>query len=106
MIWVVRLAKQSASEANRPPHRLERISRELLRHQPDQRPCRAEILNDVVATYCHLTVGRIDDPTHNADQRGLAGAVRPEQRENLAAADLQVDVPESAKSGRVCLRKI
>src|SRR6266581_6421714 len=106
MIWVVWLAEETTSEANRPPHRLEGIGRELLGHQPNQRPRRAEILDDIVAANGHLTTARIDDPAHNADQRGLAGAIRAEQREDLAAADLQVDVLEGAESGRICFGKI
>jgi hypothetical protein len=33
----------------------------------------------------------VDDAADDADQRGLAGAVGAEQREDLAAADVQVD---------------
>jgi len=39
----------------------------------------------------HLAVSRRDDAADDVDQRGLAGAVRAEQREDLALLDLQVD---------------
>src|SRR5262245_21174442 len=106
MIWVVWLAEETTAEGHRRPYRLEGISRELLGYQPNQRPRRAEILDDIVATDGHPTVCRIDDPAHNADQRGLAGAIGAEQREDFAAPDLQVDVLEGAETGRICLGHI
>src|SRR6185369_7312904 len=78
MIRVVWLAEQAATEGDRRPHGLERIGRELLGHQPNQRSRRAEILDDVVAADAHLAVGRIDDPAHNADQRRLARTIGTE----------------------------
>src|SRR5262245_40398759 len=106
MIWVVRFAEQTAAERNRRPHRLEGIGRELLRHQANQRPRRPKILNDIVAADGHLAMCRIDDPAHNADQRSLTSAIGAEQREDLAAPNLQVDVLEGVESGRICLGKI
>ena len=47
---------------------------------------------------------RRDDPAHDADQRGLAGAVRSEQGEDLAAPDLEVDVLQRLEPGRIGLR--
>ena len=41
-----------------------------------------------------------------ADQRGLAGAVRPEQREDLAALDAEGDGLERLEPGVVGLRQI
>ena len=43
----------------------------------------------------------VDDAADDVDQRRLAGAVRPEQREDLAAADVEVDVLERLEAGRV-----
>ena len=45
----------------------------------------------------------VDDAADDADQRRLAGAVGAEQREDLAAADLEVDVLESVEAGGVGL---
>ena len=50
--------------------------------------------------------GRIGDAADDADQRGLAGAVRPEQREDLAALDLEVDVVQRLETGAIGLRQI
>src|SRR5262249_2586658 len=106
MVWVVRLAEQAAREPNRSPHRLEGVSRELLGHQPDQRAGGAKIADYVVTPDCDLAMGGIDDPAHDADQRGLAGGVGPEEREDLAAANVQVDVFEGLESGRIDFGKI
>ncbi len=38
-------------------------------------------------------------PQMSADQRRLAGAVRAEQREDLAALDLEVDAVERLEAG-------
>jgi hypothetical protein len=40
---------------------------------------------------------RRDDAADDVDQRGLAGAIGTEQREDLAAADLEADVLEGLK---------
>ena len=53
-----------------------------------------------------LAGGRIDDAADDADQRRLAGAVRAEQRENLAAPDLQVDVLQRLEAAGVGLREM
>ena len=43
----------------------------------------------------------VGDAADDADQRGLAGAVRPQQRKNLAAADLQIDVVQRLEPGAI-----
>jgi hypothetical protein len=41
----------------------------------------------------HDGAGRgVDDAADDVDERGLAGAVRAEQRENLAAADIKLEM--------------
>ena len=65
--------------------RLERVGVQFLRHQADQRARGAIVGDDVVAVDRDGARGRIDDAADDADQRGLAGAVRAEQREDLAA---------------------
>ena len=54
----------------------------------------AVVRDDVMAVDRHGARGRLDDAADDADQRGLAGAVRAEQREDLAAADVEIDVLE------------
>jgi hypothetical protein len=78
---------------HRGPHRLERVGRQLLRHQADLGARGAEVGHDVVAVRDDLPGGGVDDAADDADERGLAGAVGPEQREDLAALDLDVQVP-------------
>ena len=87
------------------PHRLEHVGGELLRHEPDPGARRAEVAHDVVAVGRDRAGGRGDDAADDVDQRGLAGAVRAQQRENLAAADLEIDVLERVEAGGVGLGK-
>ena len=45
----------------------------------------------------------IDDAADDADQCGLAGAIGPEQSEDLAARNVQIDALEGAtRRGRFC----
>ena len=97
------LAEQQAAETHRRPHRLERVGVKLLRHQPDQRARRAIVLDEMMAADQHRTGGRIDDAADDVDQRGLAGAVRPEQREDFAARDVEIDALQRMKPGRIGL---
>ena len=86
--------------------RRERVGRHLLRHQPDQRARGAVVANNIVAVDGDLAGSRIDDAADDADQRRLAGAVRAEQSENLAAPDLQVDVLERLEAAGVDFREM
>jgi hypothetical protein len=52
----------------------------------------AIVPHDVVAAGQHLCPSLVDDAADDADQRRLAGAVRAEQREDLAALDVEIDV--------------
>src|SRR5208282_372543 len=80
--------------------------RQLLRHQTDQRASGAIVRDDVMAGHRDAAAGRIDDAADDADQGRLAGAVRAEQRENLAVAYLQVDVLERLEAGGVRLGEV
>src|SRR5215469_4654560 len=51
----------------------------------------------------HRARRRIDDAADDADQGRLAGAIRAEQRENLAVADVEIDVFKRLESGGVNL---
>ena len=77
---------------------------EFLRHQADHRAGGAIVRDDVVAGDRDLAGARLDDAADDVDQRRLAGAVRPEQRENLAAADVQVDALQRLEAAGVGLR--
>ena len=83
-----RLAEQAAAEADRRPDALERIARQLLRHQADHRARGAVVLEDVMAAHRHGARGRRHDAADDVDERCLAGAVRPQQAEDLAAANV------------------
>src|SRR6516162_2781040 len=56
-----------------------------------------------MAVDLHRARRRIDDAADDADQSRLAGAIRAEQRENLAVADVEVDVFKRLESGGVNL---
>jgi hypothetical protein len=47
-----------------------------------------------------------DDAAYDADQRGLAGAVGAQQREDLALADLEIDVLERLQTRGVGLGQV
>jgi hypothetical protein len=103
---IARLAEQAAAEADGPPNALEGIGVQLLRHQPDQRARRAVVLDDVVAVNRDLAGRGNQDAADDADQRGLAGAVGAEQREDLAALDVEIDIVERPEPGRVAFRQM
>src|SRR6266852_1547513 len=82
------------------------ITWRFMRHKSDQRARRAIFLVDIVAIDGDVAFARIGDAADDADQRGLAGAVRPEQRKNLAALDFQVDAIQRLEAGAIDLRQI
>jgi len=84
--------RTARAEVHGVPHRLEHVGMQLLGHEPDLRAALAVVAQDVVAVHQHGARGRRDDPANDADQRGLAGAVRAKQGEDLALADFQVDL--------------
>src|ERR1051325_12182649 len=79
---------------------------ELLRHQPDQLARRAVVGDDVVPRHGDAPRRRRDDAADDVDERGLARAVRAEQREDLAAADVEVDALERLEAGGVGLGQV
>ena len=103
---ILRLAEQAAGVAGRRQNRFERRDGELLRHQADPRPRLSVVADDVVAVGGDLALARRDDAADDRDQRRLAGAVRPEQREDLAAADIEIDVRQRLEAGRIGLRQV
>ena len=79
---------------------------QFLRHQPDQRARRAVIGDDVVAVDGNLAFARHEDAADDADERGLAGAIGAEQREDFAATDIEIDAVESLETRTRSLRKV
>src|SRR5471032_3632781 len=106
MRGVLRLAEQAAAEADGRPYRLEGIGVQFLRYQADQGPRAAIRRDDVMAIDRYAALTRIGDAADDADQRGLAGAVRPQQREDLAAVDIQIDAIQRLETGAVGLGQI
>src|SRR5689334_11823578 len=103
MSRVFRLAEQAAAETNRGPHRLEGVGVKFLRHQSDQRARGPVGMDDVVAANRNLALGRIGNTADDADQGGLAGPIRTEQRKNFATLDLKVDVVECLETRAIGL---
>src|SRR3546814_1856306 len=100
------LAEQATAEADGSPDGLEGVGRQLLRDEADLGPRRAIVPCDVVPVDQDLALGRIDDAADDADQGRLAGAVGAEQGENLAAADLRIDVLQRPEAGGVGLGEL
>src|SRR3546814_18801017 len=72
-------------------------SSDLLRHDAEQATCRAKIAHGVVAEHADGALGGVDQAGNDADQRRLAGAVRPQQCEEFAAAALETDAAQGFK---------
>ena len=85
---------------------IEGIGVQFLRHQADQGPRGAIRCDDVVAIDRYAALARIGDAADDADQRGLAGAVRSQQRKNLAALDVKIDIVQRLEAGAIGLRQI
>ena len=62
--------------------------------------------DDVEAIDPHATATGIDDPADDADQRGFARPVGPEQGKDLALVDLQIDLLERWMPRRVGLGEV
>ncbi len=71
--------------------RLEQVEVQLLRHHADAGLGSLELGVEVVAEHADLARGLVDQRGDDADQRALAGAVRPQHREEVALFDLEID---------------
>jgi hypothetical protein len=100
---VARPTEQPTRERERVPDRLEHVGGQLLRHEADLRAGRTEVAHVIVAIRDDGAFRCGHDAADDVDQRGLARAVRTEQGEDLAAADLEIDVLESGEPGGVGL---
>ncbi len=56
-------------------------------------------VGDILAVEGDAPLGRVDEPRDHAQQRGLAAAGRPEQEEQLAGLDGQVDAVHGSGRG-------
>ena len=68
------------------------VEGEALRHVADLALDRLGLALDVVAEAGPLAGGRPEQAADQADRRRLAGAVRPEEADDLARRDLEVDI--------------
>ena len=71
---------------------------QLLRHQADQRARRAKISAVIVAIHQDAAFTGRNDAADDVDESGLARAIGPQQRQDLALADIQVDVLEGMEA--------
>ena len=71
--------------------RLEHVEVDFLRHDADAGLGRLELAVDVVAEHADAAGRLVHQRGDDADQRGLAGAVGTEQREEIALLDVEVD---------------
>ena len=67
--------------------RLEGVGGQLLGDEADLEPRLAVVAHDVVPVDAHRPRGGVHDAADDADERGLAGPVRAEEREDLALVD-------------------
>ena len=58
------------------------------------RSCAPRIRRDVLAGDADRARGRLLEPVHAADQRALAGAAAPDDAEDLALGDVEIDAVE------------
>ena len=80
----------------------EGIEVDLLRDQTDGAAGEAIVAHDVAAEHLHGAFAGERGSRHQADQGRLSGPIGAEQREDLAAVDVEVDVIESGE-GAVAL---
>src|SRR5262249_6703181 len=106
VVGIARFAEESAAEGHRCPDRFERVRRQLLRDETDHRSSYSVISADVVTGDRDRAFGQGHDSANDADQGRLAGAVRAQQRKNLASANIEVDALQSPQAGGVSLRNV
>ena len=97
------LSEQPSRKTHRRLHALERFYMQFLRHKADQAARGAEVGDDVVPAHRHRARARVHQPAHDRNQRCLAGAVRPKQRQYFAFLDVEADCIERLQSAGVSL---
>ena len=93
---VVAQAEVAGLDAQRLAHAEEGIEHQLLRHHSESAARTTVVAHHVVAHHREAAAVRARQPRQQADQRRLARAVRPQQTEELAGFDVQVDPVEGA----------
>src|SRR5215213_6027681 len=101
-----RHAEVAAVIVERLLEREEPVEVEVLRRQPDRQPRLGVVVDGVVAEHADRARRRLREPRRAVDQRRLAGAVGPEQAEELTRADRQRDALESLRAGLVALVEV
>ena len=87
-------------------HLLELVEIDLLRHDSETGLGGLELDVDVAAEDEHLPGGLGHERGDDADRRGLAGAVRAEQREEVPGLDVEVDALQCVYAVAVGLREL
>jgi hypothetical protein len=93
-------------ELERLLHGQEEVDVEVLRREADRAARRLVVVDRVVAEDGDLAAGRLREPGRAVDQRGLAGAVGPEQAEELTRLDVERDALERLDAGGVALDEV
>ena len=88
----------AAEQLDRLLHRQVGLDAGLLQHDADALLKARSCLAGVEAEHADLAAVRAAVALEDLDRRRLAGAVRPEQREDLAARDAQVDARTASRS--------
>src|SRR5262249_2714742 len=86
--------------------RLELIEVDFLRHHADTRLRQRELGVEIVSKDRYLAARLVDEGGHYADCGRLAGAVGPEQREEIAFIDFQVDALQGLHAVLVGFREL
>ena len=103
---IARLAKQPAAEAHGSPDAVEHVVGQLLRHQANALAGLTILAAVIEPIDQHLSAGRVNQATDNTDQRGLAGPVRAQQREDFTTPNLQTHALERLKTTGVGLGQV
>jgi hypothetical protein len=93
-------------EVERLLHGQEEVDVEVLRREADRAARRLVVVDRVVAEDRDLAAGRLREPGRAVDQRRLAGAVGPEQAEELTRLDVERDALERLDAGGVALDEV
>src|SRR5688500_5553685 len=70
------------------------IGREMMGNKTNQCERSGVGIDTVLAIVSDTSSSWVDDAVHNADQRGFAGTIRSEQRDDFAFLDFEIDVFE------------
>src|SRR5690606_36871751 len=87
-------AEIAGLDAQHLPHRGEGVEYDLLRYDAQAAPRCTVLARDVAPEHAHVAFREAREAGDDVDQGGLAGAVRPEQAEELAAPDREIDALE------------